>query len=166
MSGRAARSRRQPEYQSQAASQVAGDHQAHELWVTLAARPWRALALVPAGPTLSGRSLARSLLDAARFQGETAVCLIDGAGASAADGARLAGDVEEVLAQGGRVLLPVDALTAAGGCLRLLLAADAALLLVQLGVSSDRECRQALAAGGERRFLGCVVVPPPSGRPA
>ncbi len=119
---------------------------------------WSTLALVATGPGESGRAVASALVEMARAYRLRPVRVVNGAGAPAAQIPAL---VDELAAASGgeaRAVITVDDPRTSPAGAPLLVAADAALLLVRLGASEARSIEETIELIGRERILGCLVV--------
>ncbi len=129
-----------------------------QLWLSLIRASWSSVAVVPVEPGASARTVTRALIETARLHELGAFKLIDAQGASIADGDRLVKELASSLKDGGRVVIAVDSLMESLGGIPLVMAADAALLLVRLGTSDFASARSTIDIIGRERILGCVAL--------
>lgn len=128
------------------------------VWFNLSARAWRSLALVPAAPELSALALAERLAECARAYQSDAVRVVDARGAEPGEVAALAAAVAEQSAGHERVLLVLASPLVRAAAIPLARAAEAALLVVPLGMTGVRDARQTVAAVGHTHFVGSVTM--------
>jgi hypothetical protein len=102
--------------------------------------------------------VASALVDTARAYRLRPVRIVNGAGLPAQQLTPLLDEL--TAARGGelRTVVTLDDPRAAPSSAPLLVAADAALLLVRLGASELRSVEEAVALVGRERVVGCVVV--------
>jgi len=129
-----------------------------QLWLQLVRSEWSSLVLIPTEPGTSARSVAGALVDMALFYDLGEFKIIDALGASLQDGVRLAKDLAAAVAKGSRVVVSVDAPMQNGGAMPLVMAAEAALLLVRLGASEVESTRSIIEIVGRARVIGAVAL--------
>jgi hypothetical protein len=134
------------------------------LWFTLAARHWSALAVVPAAGADAAPRVANGLSQIGqRTAVDRPVALLDATHASVDQVPRLADELASRLARGERVVVALDPLDENPASLALASRCDAALLCVTLGETDLRSARDAIERCGRVRFLGSVALLPNGG---
>lgn len=129
------------------------------VWFNLSGRAWRSLALVPAAPDdTSALPLAERFAECARAYQSDVVRVVDGRDAEPAEVAALTAALAEQSAGHERVLLVLASPVERAAAIPLARAAEAALLVVPLGVAAVHDARQAVAAVGHAHFLGSVTM--------
>lgn len=137
-----------------------------QLWLTLAPQRWSALLLLPAPGVESALPIANGLVQVSRRAGlETRCSLVDGTRISLERAAGVATSITARVAQGDRVVVPVDGLEESAAGMTLASRCDAALLCVALGKSDLRSARRTLERCGRARFLGTAVIVPRKATP-
>ncbi len=134
-------------------------HELRQMWLALMRGSWSSLVVVPTDPGLSARVVIGALVEAAHRDDVGRFQVIDAEGASAAHGERLAQDLASVVATGARAVVAVDSLMQSLGGTPLARDADAALLVVRLGVSNYDTVQSTIDIVGRERILGAVAVP-------
>src|SRR5207248_192933 len=125
------------------------------LWFTLAARQWSALAVVPAAGADAAPRIANGLYRIGRRAAvDRPVALLDATHATVDQVPRLADELASRLARGERVVVALDPLEENPASLALASRCDAALLCVALGESDLKSAREAIERCGRVRFLG------------
>jgi hypothetical protein len=119
---------------------------------------WSVLALVAAGPGLPARAVASALVETARSYRLRPVRIVNGAGVPAQQLAPLLDELAATRGGDTRTVVTLGDPGAEPACAPLLVAADAALLLVRLGASEMRSVEEAVALAGRERVVGCLVV--------
>jgi hypothetical protein len=125
------------------------------LWFATVRHEWSALAVLPAhagGP--SALIIARALAEIGGIQ------LISAEGVTPASSTRITQEML-VCAARGRVVVALDPVVSNPAGLTIALAADAALLCVELGQTEIAAARRTLQMIGHDRFIGCVALVPP-----
>jgi hypothetical protein len=135
---------------------VAGELQ--QMWLQLVQADWSSIVLVPVEPSTSARTIAVALLDMAAFYNLGQLKFVDGIGASLHDGMRLAQELAAAVASGARVVAAVDSPMENGGAVPLVLAADAAVLVIRLGAARLDSARAVIELLGRKRVMGAVAL--------
>lgn len=138
------------------------------VWFTLVEQEWSSLALVAAHPEQSTRRAAQRLADVARQYDERPVHVLDGEHVTPAAVRDLTRTLAELVGSGARVLLALSSPVADFGAIPLAREADAAVLLVPLGLSRAGIAQRAVRLIGEQRFIGAITMegPVPHAPPA
>jgi hypothetical protein len=140
-----------------------------QLWFAVQRLEWASLVIVPADGNSSAIDFGRPLyevghlamgdrlrlLDAREVKlDKTAPLILDMTGASRphATGPQQRSE---------RVLVMVESVLAAPSAIPVALAADAAILCVELGKTSLAGARETIQILGSQRFVGCITLPPP-----
>jgi hypothetical protein len=134
-----------------------------QLWFQLQRREWFSLALIPADEETSALDFARPLYEVGRLALGERLRLIDAREVELSRTAELILDITGAAAtrSGERVLVTVQSVLSNPAGVPLALAADAALLCVELGKSSLGGVHQTVEIVGPARFIGCITLPPP-----
>lgn len=119
---------------------------------------WSTLALVATEPGAAARGVASALVETARSCRLPAVRAIHGSGVAAPQIAALVEELAAARAADTRAVITVDDPRANPACAPLLVAVDAAVLLVRLGASELRSVEEAIELIGRERVLGCILV--------
>ncbi len=129
------------------------------LWFATLRKEWSSLVVVPAHPKGSASKVARSLAQVAALHKDDAIKLITAEGADLTGASRLIIDMTSHVASGGLVIIVLDSVLSNPAGIPVALAADASLLVVELG-ETDLESgkRTVELLGGENRFVGAVTV--------
>ncbi len=137
-----------------------------QLWFSIQRLEWSTLVVVPAGPETSALDFGRPLFEVGRLAmgdrlrlldarkvelGGTAPLILDMTGASPV---RAAGPPWNE-----RVLVLIEPVVSHPSGIPIALAADAALLCVEMGKSSLASARETVQILGAQRFVGCVTLP-------
>jgi hypothetical protein len=119
---------------------------------------WSTLALVAMDPGASGRAVASALVELARSSRLPPVRVLHAAGVPAAQVPGLLDELAAGRAGETRSVVTVSDPRTSPASVPLLLAADAAVLLVRLGATELASIEDALALLGRDHVLGCIVV--------
>lgn len=135
-----------------------------QLWLTIQRQEWSSLLLMPTGPTSSAFEVAQSLHEVGKLTMGERLRLLD------ARGIKLTGIAPLILEMTGpspvrpvsdprteRTLVVIDSVLSHPAGIPVALAADAALLCVELGRSRVTEARETLELVGLQRFVGCIT---------
>jgi len=134
-----------------------GERDIQRLWSSVCRKHWASLVLVPASPGTSAKAIAQGMLSIGElFRPRPKVFDVEGAGIP--DGPRLAAEMKEHAAQGGTALAAVDPVVSSLAGIPVVLAADAAVLVVRLGEADLGNARSTIEIVGRERILGCVAV--------
>lgn len=118
---------------------------------------WTTVALVATDPSAPVRPLADALADVSRAYRLRPLRVLDGAGASPAQVARLQDELAADRGEG-RVAIAVGDLRTSPGGVPLAVQTDAVVLVVRLGASALRDVEETVELVGRERVLGCVVA--------
>jgi hypothetical protein len=140
-----------------------------QLWIAVQRLQWASLVVVPADGNNSGGDFGRPLYDVGKLAmgdrlrlldarelkpDKTASLILDMTGANRPHNA---GSPE----WSERVVVMVESVLTAPSAIPVALAADAAILGVELGRTSLARARETISLLGAGRFLGCVTLAPP-----
>jgi hypothetical protein len=119
---------------------------------------WTTLALVSTEPGAPGRAVARTLVETARACRLRPVRDLNASGAAPAQLPQLLDELVAARGGEGRALVTVEDPRTSPASAPLLVAADAVVLLVRLGVSRLRSVEDVVALVGRDRVAGCVLL--------
>ena len=129
------------------------------LWFAALRRDWASLAVLPAHPEGTADAVAQALARVAKIHKDEAVKVISARGADLAATSRLIIDMTSHVAQGGLCIVVLDSVLTNPAGIPLALAADAALLCVELGETDSDSAKRTVDLVGASRFVGAVTVP-------
>jgi hypothetical protein len=134
-----------------------------ELWFATLRRPWASLAVVPAHAGVSCLDVAKSLADVARMLRRQSVMLLSGEGLDLAATAKLVYKIREQQPQKAMdepplIVVALESVISNPTGIAIGLAADAALLCVQMGTTDIASARHTVEMLGRDRFVGAVLV--------
>jgi hypothetical protein len=129
------------------------------LWFAALRRDWSSLAVLPAHPEGSADGVAQALARVARLHKDEGVKVISARGADLAATSRLIIDMTSHVSTGGLCIVVLDSVLTNAAGIPLALAADAALLCVELGEADSDSARRTVELVGASRFVGAVTVP-------
>lgn len=119
---------------------------------------WHSLAVVPAAPHLSGAVVANALVDVSNLVRGQQAKLFSTEGLEMAGVAKVIVDVTHHVDEGGLAVVTVDSVVARQTGIPVTLAADAALLVVHLGVTRIEDAKRTVELIGEKKFIGAVTI--------
>jgi hypothetical protein len=139
-----------------------------QLWFSLQRREWSTLVVVPADREMSVTDFGRPLYEVGRLAMGEKLRLVDARDVKLTRTAPLildmtaGGPMRGIGGQAGeRVLVLIESVLSHPSGVPVALAADAALLCVELGKTSMAAARETVQIVGAQRFLGCITLPPP-----
>jgi hypothetical protein len=139
-----------------------------QLWFSLQRREWSTLVAVPADRDMAVMDFGRPLYEVGRLAMGEKLRLVDARDVKLTRTAQLilemtgGGPTRGPGAQiGERVLVLIESVLSHPSGVPVVLAADAALLCVEMGKTSIAAARETVRIVGAQRFLGCITLPPP-----
>ena len=140
-----------------------------QLWFAIQRLEWASLVIVPADGHSSAIDFGKPLYDVGNLAMGDRLRLLDARDVKLDKTAPLILDMHGVarpqatVAQqrSERVLVMIESVLAAPSAIPVALAADAAILCVELGKTSLAGARETIQILGAQRFVGCITLPPP-----
>ncbi len=126
------------------------------LWFATLKKEWSSLAVLPSHPGGSAEPIAKALARVAALQKDSSIKLIDASGTDLAGASRLIIEMTSHVAQGGLAIVVLDSVISNPAGIPVALAADAALLTVELKQADIDTGRRTLELLGEAKFVGAV----------
>lgn len=126
------------------------------LWFATLKKEWSSLAVIPSHPGGSAGAIAKALARVATLQKDSTIKLITAEGTDLAGASRLIIEMTTHVAQGGLAIVVLDSVISNPAGIPVALAADAALLCVQLRQADVDTGRRTLELLGEAKFVGAV----------
>ena len=126
------------------------------LWFATLKKEWSSLAVIPSHPGGSSGPIAKALARVASLQKDSSIKLISAEGTDLAGASRLIIEMTGHVAQGALAIIVLDSVISNPAGIPVALAADAALLCVQLNQSDVDTGRRTLELLGEGKFVGAV----------
>jgi hypothetical protein len=133
------------------------------LWLASQSRPWRSMALVPAGPGASPELLVQVAVTLARtgmVHLGTPIHVADATRITLAQLASFSEELEHYAQQNAIILIALPALSENVTSFSLAQSADTSLLLVLLQQMEVAEAKKTVERVGAQRFIGSVVLRP------
>ena len=138
-----------------------------QLWFSLQRREWSTLVAIPADRNQSVMDFVRPLYEVGRLAMGDKLRLVDARDVKLT---RTAALILEMTGGGpargpgavdaGRALVLIESVLSHPSGVPVALAADAALLCVEMGKTSIAAARETVQIVGAQRFLGCITLPP------
>ena len=128
------------------------------LWFATLKKDWNSLVVLPAHPGGAATSVARALAQVASLHKDSAIKLISGEGADLQNASRLIIDMTTHVASGGLVIVVLESVVSNPAGIPVALAADAALLCLQLGETDFESAERTVELLGHDRFVGAVTL--------
>ena len=142
-----------------AAAPDAPSAEMQRLWFGTLKKDWSSLVVLPAHPGGAAISVGRALAQVGALHKDVPIKLISGEGADLQNATRLIIDMTTHVASGGLVIVVLDSLVSNPAGIHVALAADAALMCIQLGETDfDSAERTIDLIGGPSRLVGSVTV--------
>ncbi len=129
------------------------------LWFATLKKDWSSLVVLPAHPGGAALSVGRALAQVAALHKDVPIKLISGEGADLQNATRLIIDMTTHVAQGGLVIVVLESLVSNPAGIPVALAADAALMCIQLGETDFESAERTIdLIGGPSRLVGSVTL--------
>ena len=128
------------------------------LWFATLRKDWGSLVVLPAHPGGAATSVARALAQVAAVHKDAPIKLISGEGADLQNASRLIIDMTTHVAAGGLAIVVLESIVSNPAGIPVALAADAALLCIQLGETDFDSAQRTVELLGESRFVGAVTI--------
>jgi hypothetical protein len=128
------------------------------LWFATLKKDWSSLVVLPAQPGGAATNVARALAQVAAVHKDSPIKLISGEGADLQNASRLIIDMTSHVSAGGLVIIVLESIVSNPAGIPVALAADAALLCVQLGETDFESAERTVELLGENRFVGAVTI--------
>lgn len=119
---------------------------------------WRSLVVVPAQPGLSVRRVADALVDVSGLVRGASAKLFSAEGLELAGAARTIVDMTTHVEQGGLAIVAMESVVRKQSGIPIAMAADAALLVVHLGLASIDSAKRTLELIGRDKFIGAITL--------
>jgi len=137
-----------------------------QLWFSIQRVEWATLAIIPAGPETSALDFGRPLYEVGKLAMGERLRLLDARTVKLSGVAPLivdmvtppAGPRSTNVQWSERAMVLVESVLVQPAAVPVALAADAALLCVELGKTSMASARETLDIVGRQRFIGCVTL--------
>jgi phosphoribosylformylglycinamidine (FGAM) synthase-like enzyme len=121
---------------------------------------WNSLAVIPASPEQSASRIAAALAQVSHLVRGREAKLFTTEGLEVSGVARVIVNMTHQVDDGGLAVVAVESVLAKQSGVPVALAADAALLVVTLGVTRLEDCQRTLELVGAAKFIGAVTVDP------
>ena len=121
---------------------------------------WHSIVVVPACPEASAANVARALVDVANLVRDKHAKLFSTEGLELPGVSKVIVEMSNHVDGGGLAVVALDSVVSRQAGVPVALAADAALLVVHLGLARTEDARTTMAAIGEKKFIGAVTIEP------
>lgn len=121
---------------------------------------WHSLVVVPADVKSSAMAVAEALAEASNAVRARPARVFSAEKLSLGATSSLIVEVTDHVERGGIAIVAIDPLVGRPTGMPLIMAADAALLCVHLGVTTAKEAKRTVELAGQGRFIGAVTVAP------
>lgn len=128
------------------------------LWFATLKKEWSSLVVLPAHAGGSASAIGKGLVQVASLHRDSPIKLITAEGAGLQETTRFIIDMTTHVAQGGLVIVVLDSVISNPAGIPVALAADAALLCVNLGEADVDSAQRTIELLGEARFVGAVTL--------
>lgn len=135
-----------------------GPSQLHQQLLTCLKGSWHSLVVVPAQPGLSVRRVADALVDVSGLVRGSPAKLFAAEGLELAGASRVIVDMTSQVEAGGLAIVSLESVVRRQSGIPIAMAADAALLMVHLGLTSTENAKKTVALIGPEKFLGAVTL--------
>lgn len=119
---------------------------------------WNSLAVVPAAPQVSVSAIASALVEVSHLVRGRQAKLFSAEGLEMGGVSKVIVDMIHQVDEGGLAVVTVDSVISKQAGVPVTLAADAALLVVHLGVTRTEDAKRTVELIGEDKFIGAVTL--------
>lgn len=137
-----------------------GSQELYQQLLTCLRGTWQSIAVVPAGPDQSAAVVANAMVEVSALVRGQKARLFNSERLSMAAVASLISEVTQHVDAGGLAIVVLESVVAKQAGIPITAAADAALLVVHLGVSKISDAQQTVELIGESKFVGSVIIEP------
>lgn len=119
---------------------------------------WQSLVVVPASPGLSSSAIADAMVEVAKLARGAPGRLFLAEGHEKAGVSKLIVEMTQHISAGGLAVVCVESVISQQAGVPIALAADAAVLVVHLGVTKSEDAENTVNIIGKQKFLGAITV--------
>ena len=119
---------------------------------------WNSLAVVPAAPQVSVGPIASALVEVSHLVRGRQARLLSAEGLEMAGVSKVIVEMIHQVDEGGLAVVTVDSVISTQSGVPVALAADAALLVVHLGLTRVEDAKRTVEMIGEAKFIGAVTL--------
>jgi len=119
---------------------------------------WNSLAVVPAAPQVSVSAIASALVEVSHLVRGRQAKLFSAEGLEMGGVSKVIVEMIHQVDEGGLAVVTVDSVISKQAGVPVTLAADAALLVVHLGVTRTEDAKRTVELIGEGKFIGAVTL--------
>ncbi len=139
-------------------SKVNHQQELHQQLLACMKGEWHSMVVVPATSTKSAVTVASALAEVSSLVRGKRARLFSAEGQDTAEVSRIIMDMMQHISTGGLAIVSIDSVTAVQGGIPVTLAADVALLVVEMGVTSIDDAKRTVGLIGPQKFLGAVTI--------
>ncbi len=139
-------------------SKTPGQQQLYQQLLTCLRGDWHSMVVVPASPGAPSGTVANALAEVSTLVRGKRAMLFSTEGLEINDVSRVIVDMMQHIASGGLAIVSIDSVIAAQSGIPVTLAADVALLVVQLGVTETADAKRTVELVGAKKFMGAVTI--------
>jgi hypothetical protein len=132
--------------------------QLHQQLLSCMKGEWHSMVVVPASSTKSAAMVANALAEVSSLVRGKKARLFSAEGLETGEVSRTIMDMMQHVSTGGLAVIYIDPVVAAQGGIPVTLAADVALLVVEMGVTSIDDAKRTVGLIGPQKFLGAVTI--------
>ncbi len=144
-------------------SKTPDDRELHRQLLTCLRGEWNSLVVIPASTSFSAGFVANALVEVSSLVHGAPARLFLAEDLELSAVPRLIVEMTNHVEKGGKAIVCVDSVIASQSGVPAALAADAALLVVHLGVTTTDDARNTLEVVGAAKFIGAVTLETTSG---
>jgi hypothetical protein len=132
--------------------------QLHQQLLSCMKGEWHSMVVVPASSTKSAAMVANALAEVSSLVRGKRARLFSAEGLDTGEVSRTIVDMMQHVSTGGLAVVSIDPVIAAQAGIPVTLAADVALLVVEMGVTSIEDAKRTVGLIGPQKFLGAVTI--------
>lgn len=134
------------------------EQELHRQLLTCLRGEWNTLAVVPASASFSASFVAKALVEVSTLVHGTPARYFSTEDLDLASVPKVIVDMANHVEKGGKAVVCVDSVMGAQSGVPIAISADAALLVVHLGVTTTDDARNTLEVIGAAKFIGAVTL--------
>lgn len=138
--------------------EASASQQLYQQLLTCMRGNWHSLVVVPAQPGLSVRLVADALVDVSSLVRGASAKLFSAEGLELAGASKVIVDMTTHVEGGGLAIVSMESVVRKQSGIPIAMAADAALLVVHLGLTSMESAKQTMELIGKDKFIGAITL--------
>jgi hypothetical protein len=119
---------------------------------------WQSLVVVPASPSMSASAIADAMVEVAKLARGAPARLFLTEGLEKAGVSKLIVEMSQHIDSGGLAVVCIESVISQQAGVPIALASDAALLVVNLGVTKMEDAENTVGIIGKQKFLGSITI--------